>query len=205
VKKKKNRRDDKLNTILTETTEHGEVPVDVYQKLAEDRILFICDHINDKMATDIVATLLLKDAENCDEKITIFINSGGGDIRSVLMIYDIMQLINSPIETVCIGSAMDAAAIILSSGNIGNRFATKNAIISISQLEHDWTSMSDMTDAKNHLEQGVLDNKRIMEIFSKNTNKSIKQIMEDFDRRVFMNTNQAIKYGFIDKMAGISK
>jgi len=194
-----------LNTILTETTEHGEVPVDVYQKLAEDRILFICDHINDKMATDIVATLLLKDAENCDEKITIFINSGGGDIRSVLMIYDIMQLINSPIETVCIGSAMDAAAIILSSGNIGNRFATKNAIISISQLEHDWTSMSDMTDAKNHLEQGVLDNKRIMEIFSKNTNKSIKQIMEDFDRRVFMNTNQAIKYGFIDKMAGISK
>ncbi len=194
-----------MNTILTETTEHGEVPVDVYQKLAEDRILFICDHINDKMATDIVATLLLKDAENCDEKITIFINSGGGDIRSVLMIYDIMQLINSPIETVCIGSAMDAAAIILSSGNIGNRFATKNAIISISQLEHDWTSMSDMTDAKNHLEQGVLDNKRIMEIFSKNTNKSIKQIMEDFDRRVFMNTNQAIKYGFIDKMAGISK
>lgn len=64
-----------MNTLVTETTEFGEVPIDIYQKLSNDRILFICNHIDDKLATDLVATLLLKDAENSDEKITIFINS----------------------------------------------------------------------------------------------------------------------------------
>ena len=86
-----------MNTIVTETTEHGEMLVDIYQKLASDRILFICNTIDDKLATDIVATLLLKDAEDSENKITLFINSAGGEIRNVLMIYDMMQLVQAPI------------------------------------------------------------------------------------------------------------
>ena len=191
--------DDKLNTLVLEETEMGDVPMDVYQKLANDRILFICNTLTDEMATDIVATILLKDAEDPDRKITLFINSEGGNIRNAFMIYDTMQMVSSPIETVCIGEACDEAAIILMGGTKGMRLATKNSVITVSQLFHDWMTHADLKDAKKLLEQSTVDNKRIMEILSKSSGKSIKQVIKDFDRRVFLSPKQAIKYGFIDK------
>ncbi len=198
-------RDSNLNTILIESTEQGDFPVDIYQKLSNDRILFICDRIDDKIATDITATLLLKDAEDSEKKITLFINSDGGDIRNALMIYDMMSMIEAPIETVCIGSAMDEAAIILAAGSPGFRLATKNSIIAVSQLVHEWMSYSDLTDAKKVLDQAVSDNKKMMEIFAKTTRKPLKQVMDDFERRVFMNAPQAVKYGLIDKVVSFNK
>jgi ATP-dependent Clp protease, protease subunit len=194
-----------LNTIVTEMTDHGEIPIDIYQKLSNDRILFICDEIDDKLATDIVATLLLKDSESPEEKITLFINSGGGDIRNVLMIYDMMCLVEAPIETVCIGAAMDEVALILAAGTPGMRFATKNSVISINQLTHDWVNYSDLTDAKKVLDQFLSDNKKMMEILAKSCDKTYKQVMEDFNRRAFMNCNQAVRYGLIDKVVSIKK
>jgi ATP-dependent Clp protease protease subunit len=194
-----------LNTIVLETTDLGDMPMDVYQKLANDRILFISDQINDMVATDITATLLLKDSEDSEKKITIFINSEGGNIRNALMICDMMNLVEAPIETVCIGAAMDEAAIILSSGTPGMRFATKNAVIAASQLVHDWMTHADLTDAKKYLDLGISDNKRMMEVLSKTTGKTLKQVTEDFDRRVFMNASQAAKYGLIDKVVNFSK
>lgn len=194
-----------LNTIVTETTEHGEIPMDVYQKLANDRILFICDDIGDEIATDITATLLLKDSEDSEKKITLFINSQGGDIRNTLMIVDMMNIIDSPIETVCIGAAMDEAALILASGTKGMRFATKNSRISVGQLVNDWMARANLTDAKKYLDLAMSDNKRMMEIFAKSSGKSLKQVMDDFDRRVFLSAPQAAKYGFIDKVVNISK
>jgi ATP-dependent Clp protease protease subunit len=194
-----------LNTLVLETTEHGDFPVDVYQKLSNDRILFVTNDINDQIAADITATLLLKDSEDSDKKITLFINSTGGDIRNALMIYDMMQMIDSPIETVCIGAAMDEAAIILAAGTPGMRFATKNSRIAVSQLVHDWITHANLTDAKKILDLSVQDNKRMMEILAKCTGKATKQVMEDFDRRVFMNAGQAAKYGLIDKVVSFSK
>lgn len=189
-----------LNTLVLESTEQGDIPVDVYQKLANDRILFICNNITDELATDIVATLLLKDAEDPETKITLFVNSDGGDIRNALMIYDIMSTIEAPIETVCIGSAMDEAAIILAGGTPGLRFATRNSVIAVSQLVHDWYTHSNLTDAKKILDQSLIDNKRMMDIIAKSCKKTLKQVMSDFERRVFMNSNQAVKYGLIDKV-----
>lgn len=194
-----------MNTIVTETTEHGEMPVDVYQKLSNDRILFICDYINDNLATDITATLLLKDSEDSEKKITLFINSSGGDIRNALMICDMMNMVEAPIETVCIGAAMDEAAIILASGTNGMRFATKNSVISASQLSHDWITRANLTDAKKYLDLAKADNKRMMEILSKTSGKSLKQVCEDFERKVFMTAPQAVKYGLVDKVVTISK
>ena len=193
-----------MNTVLTETTDAGEVPVDVYQKLASDRILFINDFIDDNLATDIVATLMLKDSED-DKKITLFINSAGGNIRNVFMIYDMMMLVESPIETVCLGSAMDEVSMLLSAGTKGMRFATKNSVISVGQLVHDSMSYSDLTDAKSRLDLSVSDNKRMMEVFSKTTGKPYKQIFSDFKNTTFMNCNQAMKYGLIDKVVSIKK
>jgi len=194
-----------LNTLVLETNEHGDFPVDVYQKLANDRILFICDTITDNVAADIVATLLLKDAEDSEKKITLFINSPGGDIRNALMIYDMMQMIDSPIETVCIGSAMDEAVIILAGGTPGMRFATKNSSIAVSQLVHDWVSHANLTDAKKILDLAMQDNKRMMEILATSTEKTVKEVSEYFNRRVFMNANQAAKYKLIDKVVKVSK
>lgn len=195
----------KLNTIVTETTEHGEMPLDVYQKLSNDRILFITEYISDDVASDITATLLLKDSEDSDKKITLFINSQGGDIRNAFMIVDMMNMIDCPVETVCIGAAMDEASIILASGSPGMRFATKNSVISASQLVHEWVTRANLTDAKKYLDLAMGDNKRMMELFAKTTGKSLKQVMEDFDRRVFMSAAQATKYGLIDKVVSFSK
>ena len=194
-----------MNTIVTEPVDDDEISVDLYQKLSNNRILFITDYIDDKVATDIVATLLLKDSEDRKSKITLFINSEGGDIRNVLMIYDMMKLVKSPIETVCIGSAMDESTIILASGTPGMRFATKNSLISINQLTHENTALSDLTDAKKSLDQYMIDNKKMIEIIARKTGKKIKQITEKLNRRLFMTAQQAIRFGLIDKVVSLNK
>lgn len=194
-----------MNTLVTETTELGDFPIDIYQKLSNDRILFLCNQIDDKLATDMVATILLKDSEDSDKKITIFINSDGGDIRNALMICDVINMVQSPIETVCIGSAMDEAAIILAAGTPGMRLATKHATIAVSQLVHTWMTYSDLTDAKKNLDQAVADNKRMMDIIAKSSGKTFKQVMSDFERRVFMTAPQAVKYGLLDKVVSFNK
>ena len=183
----------------------GEMPMDVYQKLANDRILFITDYIGDDVATDIIATLLLKDHEDPDKKITIFINSPGGDIRNTFMIYDVMTMLNAPIETVCMGEAMDEAVILLSGGERGMRLMTKNSIASVSQLINNWHMHTNMTDAKNLLDQFKTDNDRLLQILSNDTGKTVKQLKEDFDRRVFFTASKAIKYGLADKIVLPSK
>jgi len=179
--------------------------MDVYQKMANDRILFITDYITDDVATDMIATLLLKDHEDPEKKITLFINSPGGDIRNTFMIYDVMSMISAPIETVCMGAAMDESALILAGGNKGMRMATKNSIISASQLINPWHMHTNLTDAKNLMEQFNIDNNRLMDILSKATGKPIKQIREDFDRRVFFTATKALKYGLIDKIITFNK
>lgn len=194
-----------MNTLVLEQTEMGEMPMDVYQKMAGDRILFLADYLDDRLASDIVATLLLKDNEDSEKKITLFINSHGGDIRNSFMIYDVMTMINAPIETICIGAAMDEAVVILAGGTPGMRLATPHAIISATQLVHNFHAHVDLPGAKSIFEQERLDNQRLMEILSKTTKKTLAQIKKDFDRRVFFNAKNALKYGFIDKIATYNK
>lgn len=187
-----------------EETETGEYPVDVYQKLSEDRILFLCNNLTDNIATDLISTLLLKDNEN-NEKITLFINSMGGDIRNALMIHDMIQMLGSPLETVCIGSAMNEAVILLAAGTPGMRYVTKNSIISVSQIVNEWAAHANLTDAKKILDLTVKDNKRMMSILAECTGKTLKTINSDFERKVYMSPNQAVKYGLVDKVVKISK
>ena len=190
-----------MNTLVMEDTELGEMPTDVYQKLSEDRILFVCNEITDNVAIDLCASLILKNHENSEDKITLFINSQGGNIRNVLMIYDVMQFIQAPIQTICIGEAMDEAAILLIAGEPGLRKATKNARISIAQLEANFIIQSNLTDAENILNLNVSDNKRMMQIVAKCTNKKLKEINEHFNRRVIFTSSQAVQFGLIDKIA----
>jgi ATP-dependent Clp protease protease subunit len=189
-----------MNTFVLEEGPHGDVPVDVFQKLAEDRTIFVAGHIDDRLASDIKATLILKDYEDGDEKITIFINSDGGDVRSALVIVDTMNMISAPVQTICNGAAMNEAAIILTSGEKGMRYATKNAAISVSQLSQDWIMGTNLIDGKNILDQLLVDNNNIMAIFAEATGKKVAQIKKDFERKKFFNTMQAKKYGLIDSV-----
>ena len=118
-----------MNTIIYEETEHGEIPADVYQKLSDNRILFVTGEISGMLASDITATLLLKDQEDPTKKITLFINSPGGDIRNVFMIYDMIKMISAPVETVCVGEAFNEAVVLLVAGQRGLRFATSRSLI----------------------------------------------------------------------------
>ncbi len=194
-----------MNTIVLEHTDDGDFPIDVYQKLSHDRTLFISEPLNDNLATDIVATLLLKDVEDPTEQITLFINSQGGDIRNALMICDMMNMLKAPIKTVCVGAAMDEALIILASGTNGLRYATKNSVISTSQLVNDWITRSNLTEAEKYMKLATADNKRMMEIIAKTTGKTLKRVNEDFHRRVFLTPAQAVKYKLIDKIVKVNK
>jgi len=189
-----------MNTIISEMTENGEVFFDVYQKLASSRVLFLNSEITEELATDIIATLLVLDNEKPGEKITLFINSMGGHIRNILMIYDAMQILSSPIETLCIGSCFDEAVLLLSSGTPGMRFATKNAAISVGPLLNDFRSHGNLTDAAKLLELNSRDSKAFIDILAKGCKKTVKEFSLDFDKREFLNPKQAMKYGFIDKI-----
>lgn len=188
-----------MNTFILEE-QKNHIPVDVYQKLSDNRILFIDSYINDKIAVDITAALLLKDAEDPTNKISIFINSYGGDIRSIFMIYDMMKIIRAPIETICMGAAMSEAVLLLAAGTHGLRFATQNAMICPNQLMYTDSQYSDLTDAKITLDQIKLDNKKFIEALSKCTKKPVKTLTNELNRRKFFSPKEALKRGFIDEI-----
>lgn len=191
-----------LNTLITETTDHGEVPIDIYTKLADNRILFVSDYVDDKLASDITATLLLKDAENQEEEISLFINSEGGDIRSVFMIYDMLQLLECEIKTVCTGAAMNEVALLLAAGSPGKRFATQNAVICLSQLVQEKYYRANLADAKSVVGRIDKDNKNFMKAIAKKTGKKVADVTAKFERKVFMNPKEAKTYGIIDEIIG---
>jgi len=187
-----------LNTLILEQTDEGEVAVDVYQKLSSNRVLFIHERIDDVMASDVVAALLSKDEEDSESKISIFLNSEGGDIRSVFMIYDVMQLLNCPIETICAGSAWNESLLLLAAGTPGMRMATQNSVICTNQVIYDKMYFSDLNDAKVLKDLIKYDNKKLLEAFAKLTGKTTKQIYTDFEKKSFITPTQAKKYGLID-------
>lgn len=191
-----------MNTLILEDAGNGmEVPVDVHAKLAQDRILFITDQITDRSASEMVATLLLKDAEDSESKVTIFINSDGcQDIRNIFSIYDVMKMIECPIETVCIGAAMDEAVLLLAAGTKGMRYMTKNSLTSVGPIVNDWMMQTDLTEAKQILDLTTKDNKKFMTAFASCVGKTLKQVTSDFDKTVFMNAKDCLSYGIIDEI-----
>lgn len=189
-----------INTIITEPTQHGDMPIDIFTKLANDRVLFINNYVDDKVAMDICATLLLKDIEDSNKKISLYINAERGDIRSVFMIYDTINMLEAPVETICFGIVMDEITLLLASGAKGMRKAAANSIIGTGQLIHDKSYMSDLMGAKSQLDRFERDNKDFMNGIAKATGKKPSQIAKDFSRKQFLTAKQARKYGIIDEI-----
>lgn len=187
-----------MNTIITEKTPNGDVSYDVFSRLVNDRILFLYDYVDDRVATDTVAALLYLDSLDSETQISLYINSEGGNVRSVFMIYDVMSLIKSPIQTVCLGAATGAPALLLAAGAPGMRMATRSSFLCVSQLSADSAMYVDMTDAKIAFSQLRRDNKKFIEIIAKLTGKKPAQVIKDSERKFFMNPVQAKRYGLID-------
>ena len=174
--------------------------LETYIKLSKDRIIFLNENITKQLAANLSALLLHYDNENFEE-ISIYIHSNGGDAAGLSNIYDVMQMIKSPIKTICIGKCYSAAAVILAAGSIGRRFCFKNAKIMIHGIQAGFPILGhDITNSKNYYEFLQDNNDNIMKILAHHTGHSLDVVKKDCMRDSWMNAKQALEYGLMDEI-----
>ncbi|MGL5279978.1 MAG: ATP-dependent Clp endopeptidase proteolytic subunit ClpP [Cetobacterium sp.] len=181
---------------VIENTGKGERAYDIYSRLLKDRIIFLGSEIDDQIANAIVAQLLFLEAEDPNKDIIMYINSPGGVITSGMAIYDTMNYIKPDVQTVCIGQAASMGALLLSAGAKGKRYSLENSRIMIHQpLGGAKGQATDIEiQAKEILRMKDLTSK----ILSKNTNKSVDEIISATERDNFMSAEEAKQFGLID-------
>jgi ATP-dependent Clp protease protease subunit len=187
-----------LIPMVVEQTSRGERAYDIYSRLLKDRIIFLGEEVNPQTASIIVAQLLFLEAEDPDKDISFYINSPGGSISSGMAIYDTMQYIKPDISTICIGLAASMGAFLLAAGTKGKRFALPNSEIMIHQPLGGMTGQAE--DLKIHAERIIKTRDRLNNILSNNTGQPLKRIAKDTDRDNFMDAEDAVTYGIIDKV-----
>jgi len=182
---------------FVEQTSLGTRDYDPFSKLYEERIVFIGTVIDDITANDVIVQLLCLESMDPDREISIYINSPGGSLDSLMAIYDTMQFIRPLIQTVCMGQAHSAAAVLLSAGTKGRRFALPNARVLIHQPSSGGIQ-GQVSDLQIHAEEMTRLRDQLEEILAKHTGRSIAQIREDIERDRFLTAEGAVDYGLID-------
>lgn len=184
---------------FTERTSSGYQTHDPYTKLFEDRIVFLGAQIDDVSADDVMAQLLVLESQDPDRDITMYINSPGGSFTAMTAIYDTMQYIKPQIQTVCLGQAASAAAVLLAGGATGKRLALPNARV----LIHQPASGGDRGQASD-IEIQAREIQRMREwlelTLSKHSNRTVDQLKVDIDRDKIFTAQEALEYGFIDQV-----
>ncbi|MBE6624249.1 MAG: ATP-dependent Clp endopeptidase proteolytic subunit ClpP [Ruminococcaceae bacterium] len=184
--------------MVIEQSSRGERSFDIYSRLLEDRIVFLCDQVNDTTASLVVAQLLYLEAKDPDKDIYLYINSPGGSVSAGLAIYDTMNYIKCDVSTICVGMAASMGAFLLSSGAKGKRIALPNSEIMIHQPLGG--AQGQATDIKIHADHILKTRARLNEILAKNTNQPLDVIERDTERDNFMSADAAMAYGLIDKV-----
>lgn len=186
-----------IPTII-EVSHDGERHYDVYSLLLKDRIIMINGEIDDVVASDVIAQLLYLSNKEPNKDIQIYINSVGGSITSGMAIYDTMKYINCDVVTICVGLCASMGAFLLAGGSKGKRFALENSEIMIHQPSGGSSGVaSDIEIATKRILK--LKNK-LNQILATNTNQPYKKIVKDTERDYFMDAQEALKYGIIDKI-----
>jgi len=185
--------------FIKEKRQVVDYPQDIFDKLIKERIIFIYDTIDDTVASEVISNLILLDQES-QEKITLIINSDGGEIAAIFAIYDVMKLIKTPIETICTGSALDESLLLVIAGTKGLRSCTESAFFCLSQLYHDSYTLNDLTNVRISLDQTKENNKRFLTAIAECTSKEVIKSISNSDKKVFMNASQAKKLGLIDNI-----
>jgi len=192
-----------LVPVVVEQTNRGERSYDIYSRLLKERIIFLGEEINDHTASLVVAQLLFLEADDPDKDIHIYINSPGGSITAGMAIYDTMQFIKPDVSTTCIGMAASMGAFLLAAGAKGKRFALPNAEIMIHQPLGGTRGQA--ADIKIHAERILRMRDRLNKILSERTGQPLETIEKDTDRDNFMDPEEALKYGLIDKVIASRK
>ena len=187
-----------LVPTVIEQTNRGERAYDIFSRLLNDRIIFLCDEVNDQTASLVVAQMLFLEAQDPDKDIQLYINSPGGSITAGMAIYDTMRFIKCDVSTICIGMAASMGAFLLSSGTKGKRFALPNSEIMIHQPLGGMQGQA--SDIKIHADRIVKIREKLNAILAENTGKDLAQIERDTDRDNFLTAPQAQEYGLIDKV-----
>ena len=185
-----------LVPIVVEQTARGERSYDIYSRLLKDRIIFLDGEINDAMADLVVAQILFLESENPDKDISIYINSPGGSVTAGLAIYDTMQYVKCPIQTICMGQAASMAAILLAGGSKGKRYALPSSRVMIHQPRGGIEGQE--SDIAIHTKEIIRLKKLSIEYLANHTGKSYDQVAKDIERDFYMSADDAIKYGIID-------
>ncbi len=182
--------------IVVEQTARGERSYDIYSRLLKDRIVFLDGQIDDHTANVIIAQLLFLEAENPDKDIHLYINSPGGVVTAGMAIYDTMQYIRPDVSTICIGSCASMAAVLLTSGAAGKRFALPHANVMIHQPLGGVQGQA--TEIEIHAREILRLREELNGILSRHSGQPIEKIRQDTERDNFMTAEQALQYGLID-------
>ena len=184
--------------MVIEQTARGERSYDIYSRLLKDRIIFLGEEVNDHTASLIVAQMLFLESEDPEADINFYINSPGGSVTAGMAIYDTMQYIKPDVSTICLGMAASMGAFLLSSGAKGKRMALPNAEIMIHQPLGGMQGQ--VTDMKIHAERMIKIKERMNKILAANTGQRLSVIEKDTERDNFLDPEDAVKYGLIDKV-----
>lgn len=187
-----------LVPMVVEQTNRGERSYDIFSRLLKDRIIMINGEINDATSNLVVAQLLFLESEDPDKDIYIYINSPGGSITAGMAIYDTMQYIKPDVCTICIGLAASMGSFLLSSGAKGKRYALPNAEIMIHQPLGGFQGQA--TDFDIHAKRILRIKDKLNQILSENTNQPLEKIKVDVERDYFLEADEAMEYGLVDKV-----
>jgi ATP-dependent Clp protease protease subunit len=192
---------EQLNTLIpmvVEQSSRGERAYDIYSRLLKERIVFVVGPINDNIASLVTAQLLFLESEDPKKEISLYINSPGGLVTAGLGIYDTMQYIKPDVSTLCIGQAASMGSFLLAAGSKGKRFSLPNSRIMVHQPSAGFQGQA--TDIEIHANEVLSLKKRLNEIYSKHTNKSVDELKAALERDNFMTPNHAKEFGLIDKV-----
>ena len=190
-----------MNTLVpmvVEQSNKGERAYDIYSRLLKERIIFLTGQINDNVASLITAQLLFLEAEDPKKEIYLYINSPGGLVTAGLGIYDTMQYIKPEISTLCIGQAASMGSFLLAAGTKGKRFSLPNSRIMVHQPSAGFQGQA--TDIEIHAKEVLSLKKRLNEIYSKHTGKSVDEIKSALERDNFMTAEVAKSFGLVDEV-----
>ena len=190
---------DQMNTLVpmvVEQTNKGERAYDIYSRLLKERIIFLVGPINDNVASLVTAQLLFLESEDPKKEIYLYINSPGGIVTAGLGIYDTMQYIKPDVSTLCIGQAASMGSFLLAAGKKGKRFSLPNSRIMVHQPSAGFQGQA--TDIEIHAKEVLSLKKRLNEIYSKHTGKSVDDVKKALERDNFMTPEVANEFGLID-------
>ena len=187
-----------LVPMVVEQSSRGERAYDIYSRLLKERIIFLTGQINDGVASLVTAQLLFLEAEDPKKEIYLYINSPGGLVTSGLGIYDTMKYIKPDVSTLCIGQAASMGSFLLAAGTKGKRFSLPNSRIMVHQPSAGFQGQA--TDIEIHANEVLSLKKRLNEIYSKHTGKSVDEIKTALERDNFMTADAAKSFGLIDEV-----